>query len=1158
MRRFLIVFTIAGLSASLLAPAALARDLTQVPGARLAVSPVTQADKSLSGRIAQSDQDLLARRDNHIVNVMVKLDADAVASYQGGIDNLRATSPGVTGKTLGQNNAAVDAYKGYLGQRAANIRKAAKNAVPGLRLGRNFLIAYGGFSASLPANQARLLAKVPGVAAVQYDRLQQPQVDYSPHFVGADAVWPSLGGSTTAGEGVKVGVLDTGIWPEHPMLADLGISTPPGGPYDCQFGASGTPGDDPFICNDKMLGGYAFTDTYMAFTGAGADEFCDETVTSVDHPFGTCSPRDSDGHGTHTSTTAAGDLVASAVLLGVERGPVSGIAPGASVIMYRVCLAAGCYGSDSVSAVEQAILDDVDVINFSISGGSDPYSDPVELAFLDAYAAGIMVNASAGNSGPDAGTTDHGGPWTNTVGASTWDKAFGSTLHLTATGGPAPLTLDISGVTVTDGITTPTPVILASDAPYSDALCKSDPASATQFDGMILVCKRGTNARIDKGYRAFLGDAEGMILYNQNAATTDLESDNHFLPAIHTNYESDAIALFVAGHTGVMATWAGGTLAPAQGDVMASFSSRGPLGDFIKPDVTAPGVQILAGNTPDNRFDPADGLGPEGELYQAIAGTSMSSPHAAGVAALIKAAHPSWTPGEIKSAMMTSAVHNSATNVFKEDGVTPADPFDMGAGSIRANRAVDPTVVFDVSATDYFNTTYNQSTAVVLDRINLNLASIDAPIMPGIITATRTARNVSGHTVVLDLSADAPAGSSITLTPRKLTLAPNQRKSFSVRIEGSALADGWYFGSVTLNSRTAGDLNAVLPVAFNKTQGDVTFSNDCDDATVAKGDETTCHASATNYANGFADLSIRVKASNSRIKVNDWAVSDQGDPGRPQANKRGNGFLWNGWLTPAIPPEVISLTTPADTGGYDPIPSIHGPNLGDEGIVDVTGFDPFYFGGEMYTSVRVCANGYIVVGPGSGDTSDCQFIPQDLPDPAVPNNVLAPYWTDLDMSASTGGGDWYFNEYCADMGCTYGVIVIDFQEVQVYTSGEPRSFQILIFTAPFGDSSDSSTEHITFEYDGALGAGESTGLVVGAENRDGTSAATNGPMNTLPAAGGYIVNMGNPTPGGTVTIDYDVKGKKIGGAHLTSWMWTDIAPGKAKIITPITVTPPGP
>ena len=214
-------------------------------------------------------------------------------------------------------------------------------------------------------------------------------------------MWPDLGGQSQAGEGQIVGVLDTGIWPEHPMLRDTGMPKPAGGPWACQFGDGTDPVlGAPFTCNNKLIGAYAFLDTNLAINGGAPGEYCDNTTDE-------CSARDSDGHGTHTSTTAAGDRVAHANLLGVDRGPISGIAPGASVIMYRVCLVNGCYSSDSVAAVQQAIEDGVDVINFSIGGGANPYSDPVELAFLDAYAANINVNASAGNDGPGNATAEH-------------------------------------------------------------------------------------------------------------------------------------------------------------------------------------------------------------------------------------------------------------------------------------------------------------------------------------------------------------------------------------------------------------------------------------------------------------------------------------------------------------------------------------------------------------------------------------------------------------------------------------------------------------------------------------------------------------------------------------------------------------------------------
>ena len=223
------------------------------------------------------------------------------------------------------------------------------------------------------------------------------------------------------------------------------------------------------------------------------------------------------------------------------------------MIEYRVCLSQGCFSSDSVNAVEQSILDGVNVINFSISGGADPYTDPVELAFLDAFHAGISVNAAAGNDGPAPGTVDHGGPWVTSVGAVTGPRSFSSTLQLTADGGA---TYSQPGITLTNGVSTATPVVLAQSLPGEDVLCQSKLAAGAAT-GKIVMCERGTNARIDKGFNVLAGGAAGMILYNP--IQMDTESDNHWLPAIHLDGPDDALLAFVNSHTGVKASWAAGS-----------------------------------------------------------------------------------------------------------------------------------------------------------------------------------------------------------------------------------------------------------------------------------------------------------------------------------------------------------------------------------------------------------------------------------------------------------------------------------------------------------------------------------------------------------------------------------------------------------------------
>jgi subtilisin family serine protease len=1141
MRRVLWIVGVLAVILGAAQPAAAFQPLTGRSNTPTRVTPtghVVSVPKSASGKLAQSDPALVSRTDSAMVNIMVKIDADPLASYHGGVKDLPATSPAVTGVPLTQSDSAINAYSGYLAGKSLTIHRLAVAKVPSLKIGRDFAIAFGGFAASVPANQAKYLLDVPGVAAVMYDGVEHPTDLASPTYVGATQVWPSLGGSAKAGQGTKIGVLDTGIWPEHPMLADNGIPNPGGGPYACDFGNGSAAMGPKFTCNDKLLGAYVFVDTNLAVNGgAPPGYFCNTAGTM-------CSARDAEGHGTHTSTTAAGDRVSSAVLLGVDRGATSGIAPGASVIMYRVCIADSCFESDSVSAVQQAIVNDVDVINFSIGGGGAPYSDPVELAFLDAYASGIEVNASAGNSGPGAATAEHGGPWVTTVGASTLDRSFGSTLHLTADGGAA---LDVPGVTVTAGITSPTPVILASASPYSDVLCQTPLTNNHLFSGKIVVCERGGNARIDKGHNAYLGGAAGFILYNQSAGVTDLESDNHWLPGIQVQFTNDAVRKFVKNHTHVMGWWAAGTATAAQGDVMASFSSRGPEGDFIKPDVTAPGVQILAGMTP----QPAStDEGPSGQLYQAIAGTSMSSPHSAGVALLIKAAHPSWTPGQIKSALMTSSVQD----VVKENGTTPANPFDDGAGSIRANRAVSPTVTFDVSAPDYYASASDPDS-----RINLNLPSIDAPNMPGQITVSRTFTNVSGTSQTFSVTTKAPNNSSITVSPGTITVAAGGTATFQATIDGTKLADGQYFGSITLHPAKGGYNNVFLPVAFFHKPGDVTLNNTCgntgvvnDTATVSKGDTKPCRVTVTNLTSATAHVSVTVQApKNGGITVQNYAPAD----------KQGNGFTWGGTLNPSLPPPVEALVAPDSLfGGWFDLSAFGStfaiPGFTDESFLNFSPNAPVAFGDETYDTVGVVSNGYLVLG--GATPADVQYLPQNMPDAAPPNNVLAPFWTDLNPD---DGGTFFYASFDdtdpnAPTSCYH---LFEWQNYPVWSSGHngangKESFEIWMLSADCAEYFGATNNSIAFDYNHIQVPGASTPFNVGAENRLGTSAQDVG-LNTMPNRNGYVVVVGNSTPGGTAKLKYDVLGTQVGAFNVSASMTSDVTQGTARSLVKVTVVP---
>jgi hypothetical protein len=1050
--------------------------------------------KSASADLAKSDRALLARTDAERISVMIKLDYDGAASYAGGIKGLAATSPRVTGKSLTGKSAAEVKYRGYVAKAEAAFSKALKAAVPSARIGQSFQTVYGGVSATIPANRAKDLLRIDGVVAVQVDHLNQLLTDSSPDFIGASPLYGGLGGAPNAGSGVIYGNLDTGVWPEHPSFADLGnLGAPPGPARRCNFGDNPlTPAIDPFVCNDKLIGGHPFLATYLSNPTRAAAE-----------PYHTA--RDSNGHGTHTSSTSAGNVLASAVVLGTERGPINGIAPGAWVMEYKVCGIQGCFDSDTSAAVQQAILDGVDVINFSISGGTDPFTDPTELAFLDAYAAGVFVSASAGNEGPGASTANHLSPWVTTVAASTQTREFASTL--TVTGGGAPFVTE--GASITGGAG-PLPVVRASDAPYSNNLCTA-PAAPGTFTGKIVACQRGVNARVDKGFNVLQGGAAGMILFN--AVLADTETDNHWLPTVHLA-DGTAFVAYLAANPGATASFTGGVSQDGQGDVMAAFSSRGPAGLFIKPDVTAPGVQILAGMTPTPESITE---GPPGQYFQAIAGTSMSSPHVAGAALLLRDAHPSWTPGQVKSALMTTAT----TDVVKEDLTTDADPFDFGSGRIVVNGASAAKITFDETATNYAAMGGDPLTA-----IHLNVPSVNAPVMPGEIFTTRTAKNVTGSKQQYNVSSVSPAGSTINVTPKKLTLNAGQSKAIEITITSDAPIGTQQFGEIVLSQSGPGGQTLHLPVAFIHTQGVVTLSQSCTPASVARNATTSCDVVATDT--GFDSQVVDLQSTtNSRIDI----VGATGATlGTDSASVTGVTLDGAASGIPSVAPGV----SPA---GYLPL-SLFGITpvaIGDEDILNFN-VPAFSYNGVSYNTIGVDSNGYAIAGGGTSEDNNCCSLPAG-PDPAPPNNLIAPFWTDLDGTGNPG----IFAAVLTDGVNSW--LVIEWQ-VDIFGTSSDERFQVWIGVDGFQD--------VTMTYDPANLPGNPVGqdFLVGAENDLGQ-----GDMESVLPTGDLRVTSTAPTPGESVTYNLTVQGMSVGTGVLTTSMTADGVLGTTIVKTNVPVTP---
>jgi subtilisin family serine protease len=1070
-----------------------------------ALSPVAKVSgaKAPSSSLARTDPALLGRTDATPIPVLVKLDYDAVASYAGGVSGYAPTSPRTTGRKL-SGSPAEKRYTDYLVSRENAFVKDLSRRVPTAKVGHRLRTVYGGVSAILPANKIGELLKMDGVVAVQQDTLRQPLTDSSGAFIGATSVYPRLGGTRNAGKGVIVGIIDTGAWPEHPSFADQGnLGAPPpkpdGTPRTCDFGDNPlTPAVDVFRCNNKLIGGARFLDTYDQVAG-------DDVYRSA---------RDSGGHGTHTASTAVGNVVSSAKVFGVERGPVAGIAPGAWLSVYKVLGPQGGFTSDIVSAIQQAVKDGVDVLNYSIGGGGGGPTDPSMQAFWDAYAAGVFVAASAGNSGPGAGTVDNYVPWVTTVAASTQTREFSSTLTLRSGGD----TLTLTGASITAGVPDATPVVLAESVPgYSGGAICQTPAAAGTFTGKIVACQRGVNGRIEKGYNVAQGGAVGMILYNPTLQ--DVETDNHFLPAVHLA-DGTRFKAFMTEHSEVTGSFTAGQTHSGKGDVMAAFSSRGPGGLVLKPDITAPGVQILAGNTPTP--DAVDG-GPAGQYYQAIAGTSMSAPHIAGAAALLAALHPEWSPGQIKSAMMTTAT----TDVVKEDETTPADPLDYGSGRLDLTKADEPGLTFDETSDRML-----ALGADPLRAIDLNLPSIDAKVMPGRISTVRTATNVSGKTQRYTVKVTSPAGSRITVSPRTFTVKPG--RSVKLRIEISSTAPtAQYFGEIRLVPATRKLPTLHLPVAFVPRQGDVSLTTSCTPDPVSWLGTSTCTVTAQNNSSTATTASLTttttvrlpiVSASGAKV-TNPLKAERKGVtlPGRKAGvPSLGAGTIAGEWLPLAdfgIPPQAV----------------------GDEDLLSFN-VPEFVFNGERYTSLSVDSNGYLVVGPATAEDNNCCQLPGSLPDPARPNNILAPFWTDLDGTGAPG-------IYAATLtDGTRRWLVVEWQ-VNVWGTNSNRHFQVWIGL--------NGTQDIVFAYDPAAlpATPNNQPYLVGAENADGSGGASL-PAGTLPT-GDLRVTSTDPVPGGSVSYTVKVRGLLPGTGTVTSTMTSPIVRGTTVVPDDVTVRSPG-
>ncbi|CAN1746725.1 unnamed protein product [Linum perenne] len=524
--------------------------------------------------------------------------------------------------------------------------------------------SFNGFAARLTKAEKNKLSAYEGVVSVFPSKIRKLHTTRSWNFIG----FPQNVTRTTGESDVIVGMLDTGVWPESQSFNDSGYGPPPKKwKGSCQ--------SSNFTCNNKIIGAKSYN--------------AEGKFTASETP----SPRDLEGHGTHTASTAAGSIVNPASLLGLASGSARGGVPSARIAVYKICWASGCSDVDILAAFDDAIADGVDIISLSVGGAPQAYfEDPIAIGAFHSMKHGILTSNSAGNEGPAPKTVSNCSPWSLSVAASTTDRKFATNVKLgngKTYKGTSLNTFQPEKKTY--------PLIYGGDAPSAgndgnvSKYCYSDSLDKKLVQGKVVYCEVS-----GQGDGPLAAGAAGAIMGNSEQG--DVVVFPFPLPVSLLNKTDGNDVLKYSKSTSDPTAVVSKTIDYTDGSspYVIYFSSRGPnpiTSDILKPDLTAPGVDILAawsegtsmtGLSGDKRVVP----------YNIISGTSMSCPHVTGAAAYVKSFHPTWSPAAIKSALMTTA------RAFNAKDNTDAE-FAYGSGQINPIRAADPGLVYDAGETDY-------------------------------------------------------------------------------------------------------------------------------------------------------------------------------------------------------------------------------------------------------------------------------------------------------------------------------------------------------------------------------------------------------------------------------------------------------------------------
>jgi len=734
-----------------------------------------------------------------------------------------------------------------------------------LNVTHRYFVSQSGIATRLDLEEAARVRGLSGVVAVDRERVYQTDTFRGPEFIGAGSIWDGsatppngLNAEELRGAGLVAAMLDSAIDGGHPSYANDPAC------------AHGTTYPDKLLSNLNC----ATTD------GAG---LCDGP------------PIAPDAHGMHTTSTVAGNALTTP-----DGLDISGVAPCAHVRAYAVC-PDSCPGAQIQAGMDSVLIHgDASVMNFSISGGQSPWADN-DRKKLDLVDNGVLVQASAGNTSasvPDPiGQVNHRGPWVNTIAASTHDGVLGKNVSLA--GGPQNI-LGVEGSGPTLGADFVGDLRYAGDVDAGNFEgCAAFPAGA--FTGEAALISRGTCAFADKVNNAVAAGATFVIVFN-NAPGAPIVMGALEATAVSSVMISDvngaAFVATLAGGVAEVTVEAASSVFTVQGDVLASFSLRGPtaapLQNLQKPNITAPGVNILAAFP--------------GDSFGFLSGTSMSSPHAAGAALLVRQVQPTWTPMEVKSAMQMTAFKGGT----KDDGATPWDWDDVGHGRVDLTKATLAGLVMD----EVFANFLAADPGIGGDVRTLNLPSVrDLACTPSC-TFERTLRNTL--TSAADWTATVASGDPdllLEVTPANFSFTGGLGETVTLTITATPQADltgGIVFGEIILSEDAAQAPDQHITSAISGTDLEPPIADIDTDGLQSEfllSEDGTASTSFEIGNSGVSDLDFDIDEAAPASVV--LAVTDEANPPQPislvvdghngPTSAVGVGpaeFLWFNRLTP--------------------------------------------------------------------------------------------------------------------------------------------------------------------------------------------------------------------------------------------------------------------